>query len=227
MVVNGKHISVYYSELKKTPDILEKYDCVVLASLKKFIAELKLKTLKDCIDLSEANPPRSNENPKGYPYPEGVEPVDYWADKSGMDDDDRMLDDVKREYSYKTNKTAAERKSPASTTEDDPKKLEDYFVDYSEHPDDVLKLIEKIATIIPKNKPKDAASIFWVLYESEKIFLSKPRIAHTMFEDRFGNIGSRSGFSKYFYYGNDGLKCTIEANFLRHYHNLILKSGKK
>ena len=86
---------------------------------------------------------------------------------------------------------------------------------------EVMALAEKIKSILPIKKPKDAAAVFWVLHKEGKIRITQPTPAYNVMKEYFGNIGSRSGFAKNFVYDKQGLKCNIETGFIDQYSKLI------
>ncbi len=88
---------------------------------------------------------------------------------------------------------------------------------------EVMALAEKIKSILPIKKPKDAAAVYWVLHKAGKISITQPTPAYNVMKEYFGNIGSSSGFTKYFKYDNTSLICFIEDGFINHYSDMIFE----
>lgn len=87
MKINGRHISSFYSEMKEIESFVYSYDLEVLEGLLKFVRGNREELKRFCIELAVSNPPRSEDN-SGYPYPDDVEPIEYWLQNQALQFDE-------------------------------------------------------------------------------------------------------------------------------------------
>lgn len=101
------------------------------------------------------------------------------------------------------------------------------FPQYLQNVTDREALAEKIKSILTVKRPKDAAAVYWLLYDRGMFSTSQPITAWEAMTEYFGEIGSQSAFYNYFYRDKKGLNCTIKPGVIEQYSKLILeKTGK-
>lgn len=107
----------------------------------------------------------------------------------------------------------AEKLAPATVTTS-PGNTDLTFLDYlNAKPAEAMKLANKIKSILPvgqKDKGKAAAAVYWVLHEATKIDTDQHTVVFKVMKEYFGDIGDRSGFSKWFMFNPKDSKLTCK-----------------
>lgn len=171
------------------------------------------------------------------PYCEHPEKLDKWSCKidlqrfsngshtGTMTGDDVYL--ILKSFEDAEKLASAPAPAPVATSPE-PEHTDLTFLDYIDAtPDDAMKLAEKIRSILPIGKPgkgKAAAAVYWVLHEDKKIDIDKHTVVWKAMFDYFGDIGDRSGFTKWFRRNpkDSKLKCLIKQTDLNLWKRKII-----